>query len=386
MNASDKFAIEWTDTQIDVEQFKAHVRRRVLSMLRVLEDDLTAQIVRMDLTGVASDASRRARAERLIREVQSTVARRFDRAEQRLRSELRDLSVLSQQTAVRITNKVFTVNIMKPALNIPDLKALSDRSLILGGPQKEWWAEKSEGLRRRFAREVRKGALNGETNDQIIQRIRGKRTGRRLNIELANGKTRTVSEYSGGVMKTSRREAETLVRTSIQNIHNASLFESYQGMEEVLRGYEAITTLDGRTSEICMARTGASWDLEGNPLPESSIQEPFPGHPPWHHNCRTVLGPLTKTWEQMVEESSGQRLKLLNTVPDSERASFDGLMGQVGSFDDVLKAKGDPWARQKLGAGKFDLWKQGKITTSQLIDQTGRPRTLSDIRESLGLN
>jgi hypothetical protein len=281
-----------------------------------------------------------------------------------------------------VVNSVFSIDIAAPSLTEADVRALVRRDVVLGEPAKDWWSGQKEGTRRRFAREMRLGIGRGETTEQLIHRVRGKSTGRSLLIELPSGKSKRVKEFAGGIMDVSRDQADALVRTSAQSVSNKAMMETYEANDDIIKGYEALTTLDGQTSPICMARTGAAWYTNGEPFPESSVQEGFPGPPPWHFKCRTSLNPVTYSWDELMERASGKKQGLLDTVPDSQRASMDGLLGtgQVKTFDDWLRIKGDPFARQKLGPGLFDLWKDGKITMPQLIDAGGNPRTLAELK------
>jgi hypothetical protein len=99
-----------------------------------------------------------------------------------------------------------------------------------------------------------------------------------------------------------------------------------------------------------------------------------------------VLVPILKSWEQLIEEQTGKRQKVLETLGDSQRASMDGqIANNVRTFDDWLRVKGDVFARAKLGATRFELWKAGKITTRDLIDQRGNPRSIEEILAARGL-
>lgn len=379
-NASDLFALELTDSFIDLNGLTADMRIKVTSALRLLEQDLVAEIGRLDLDGTLTNRERR--LERLLRDVRATLAKRYSQASQANLRGLREIAQAGQIQIVSAVNAVFTVNLLRPTLTLPDLKVLADKNVVLGEPSLDWWAGQQEDTRRRFVREMRLGLQRGETNAELIRRIRGKSTGRMITVKLANGRTKKIRQYSGGFMDITRRQADALVRTSAISAGNAAIKETYDQNKDIIKGYEAITTLDNRTSEICMARTGAAWFVNGDPFPESTRQEPFPGPPGWHFGCRTVLGPVTYTWEEMIERADGRKAKALNSVPDSRRAAFDGQIGtgSVKSFDDWLKQRGDPFARNKLGPGVFDLWKSGKITTSQLIDSGGKIRTLNDLR------
>lgn len=387
LNASDKFALELTSGLIDLSRLTRTVQRRITSMLRVLEADLVRKIESFDLEGELSPSVRRLRTNQLIQNVRKTIKSRYGMASKRLEMELRELAALTQEQAVAMINEIFSIDIVGITLTRADLKALVSRDVVLGEPTRAWWRGQAEGTRRRFAREMRLGSLSGETNAQLIRRVRGGPTGRNIMVELANGKVRRVREFSGGIMDASRREAEALVRTSMNSISNNTLLTTYKENDDIIKGVEAVTTLDGRTSDICMARTGAAWDNEGNALPESSVSEGFPGPPPWHWQCRSTLAPITKSWAELVEEAGGdpKRQKLLDTVPNSTRVSMDGLVGkEVKTFDDWLRIKGDTFAQQKLGPARFKLWKDGKLTTSQLINSAGKPRNLKQIRQAVG--
>lgn len=381
-NAGDEFAVHLTDLGIELNQLSESVRRRAVRLLLLLHAELASAIQAADL-GAGTMSARSRRAERLIRDIQATLDRRYDQASQVLTTSLRDIGELTRDQVVNLVNNVFTVEIARPVLTKADIRALVDNEVILGEPTKDWWEGQSQQTRRRFAREIRQGVARGQTTEEIIRRVRGNPTGKMVTVTYTNGRTARVLEYAGGVLDTSLREASALVTTAVQSVSNEAMRLMYEGNNDILLGYAAVTTLDARTSNICMARTGGAWDLEGNPLPGSMTDEQFPGFPPWHFFCRTVLRPVTKTWKQLVEEATGQRRRLLNTVPDSVRVSFDGLVGsEVRSFDDWLRLRGDAFARRKLGPTLFDLWKEGKITTQSLIDQRGRPRTVQQVRAS----
>jgi len=384
LNAAELFALEMTDSFIDLNRITATTRRRVVSMLRVLEADLVRELRRVDLGSIVSTPRRLRRLEALLRDVRATLATRYSGAERRLLAGLREAAPFANDAAIQVVNGVFRVNVIRPIFTREDLRTLTDRDIILGAPLEDWWSEQREATRRRFAREMRMGVLRGETNDELVKRLRGGSTGKTISIELPNGKSRRIREYAGGFMDISRRQADGLVRTATQSISNSVIEKTYEQNADIIKGVEALTTLDARTSKICMARTGAAWDLTtGEPLPRSTRQETYPGPPPWHPNCRTTLSPITFSWDELIEMHTGTKLgQKLNSVPDSQRASMDGLIntGKVKTFDDWLRIKGDTFAREKLGPGLFDLWKSGKITTSQLIDAGGNPLTLRELR------
>lgn len=383
LNASDLFALELTDYQIDLQGLTKSVRRRAVSLMHLLEAELVRDVRSLHLDDVSSPSVRRRRIERLIRDVRSTLTRRYDGAERETERGLNRLSEFSRDSTVNVVNTVFTVDIAAPTITRADLKALVKRDVVLGEPAADWWAGESEGTRRRFAREMRLGILRGETTDELVRRVRGKATGRTINVDLGGGRSRRVKEYRGGVLDLSRSRTDALVRTSAQSVANGAQMEVYKGNLDLIRGYGALTTLDDRTSPTCIARTGAVWSVDGEPLPESTRDEPFPGPPPWHFRCRSSVYPITYSWDELMKRTDGRRRRRLDTVPNSVRATMDGLVGtgRVRTFDQWLRIKGDAFASRKLGPGVFDLWKSKRITLSQLLDANGDQRTLAQLAQ-----
>lgn len=381
LNASGLFIVELTDSWIDLNRLTATTRTRVASLLRVLEAQLVRDLRAADLDDLPP--SRRVRRlERLLRSTRETIATTYGKAATAHERGMIEIARFARDAAAGAIDNVFGVSISKVTTTVDELKALVRRDVVLGEPAKDWWAGQAEGTRRKFAREMRMGVLRGETNAELVKRIRGGATGRTIEIDVGRG-PRRIREFKGGVMEISRNQADTLVRTSANSIGNAATLETYEANGDLIKGYEAVTTLDDRTTEICMARTGSAWYAEsGDPFPESSTKEPFPGPPPWHFRCRTILSPVTWSWEELIEKASGKQAKALDTVPTSKRATMDGLIGsnRVRTFDDWLNIKGDAFAREKLGPGLFDLWKSGRITTSQLIDAGGNPLSLATLR------
>tara|TARA_R110000765_G_scaffold56602_2_gene111504 strand:- start:4141 stop:4362 length:222 start_codon:yes stop_codon:yes gene_type:complete len=57
----------------------------------------------------------------------------------------------------------------------------------------------------------------------------------------------------------------------------------------------------------------------------------------------------------------------------------DPIAGQT--FGGLLDSMTEEQQKEMLGPGKFELWRKGDISMSDLIDQSGRPLTLAQLRE-----
>jgi len=173
-----------------------------------------------------------------------------------------------------------------------------------------------------------------------------------------------------------RAAVRALVQTSVQTAANNARLAVFKRNADVLEGVQQISTLDTHTTEICIAYDHMSWDLDGNPINGTTL--PFNGGPPRHWNCRSVLIPLTKSWEDLGAED------MKDQMPEGTRASMDGQVSEKLTYEDWLRGKSESEQDKVLGAGKAALWRAGKINATQLLDQSGRPLTLEQLQQRYG--
>lgn len=151
---------------------------------------------------------------------------------------------------------------------------------------------------------------------------------------------------------------------------NSARLNTFRKNSDVVAGVEQISTLDCHTTLICMAYSGATWDLDGNPIRGTTL--PFNGGPPRHFNCRSVLVPVTKTFRELGLN--------IDEPKSSTRASDEGQVSNKISFDDFLKRKGDAYADEMLGKGRADLWRSGKIRCRDLLNDNGNILSLQELQ------
>lgn len=380
MAFNDDIAGEVVEQRLGIMRLEAGIRQVVLGVLYRLRAELEEELRAADVAGVARLDHRRLRAEKLVGKIRSLVSGSYVELRGSLTRELRDLASFVGEDFKDRFEALLQGEFKLHLPSASELRAMADET-ILGGTAKEWWGQQAEQTRLNFAREVRTGVALGETTPEITARVLGKRTGQFTSVVVEEELVR-VPVYAQGILEGSVRNARTLVRTAVQNVSNQALWKTYQENADVLRGVQAQVTLDGRTSDICISRSGASWDVEtGKPLPESPRQEPFPGPPPWHFNCRTILVPVTKSWEAL---SAGRLKPGLSTVPDSVQASMDGEVAGDLTFERWLGSKSPEFGRRVLGSSRYGLWQEGKIGLAQLVDQSGRPLTLQQLRALRG--
>lgn len=112
----------------------------------------------------------------------------------------------------------------------------------------EGWGETEVS---RLVTGVKMGFVQGQTTRQIVKSVVG----------------------SGGLADISERNAATVIRTALSHVSNEARNETYRQNSDIIEKYEWVSTLDSRTSTICRARDGMTWEIGKGPVP--------PAHP----NC-----------------------------------------------------------------------------------------------------
>lgn len=264
--------------QIQLSRTSFTLGNRVRGMLEELYDELLGEMVKIDPTGHPKWRDQRLlrlgqTVEPLIRGTYDTISGDMSKSLTGVAgSEARWISDLFQRGAGGR-------NILDVALTHGDLKRLADGTLIQGAVSKDWWAGQDERTREHFMSEVRKGALRGESIDEMARRIRGKPTGRRFSWYNSKGQHRWHVEFEGGVMDVNTREAKALVRTSVMAVGAQTRREMYLANDDVVKGIQQISTLDTRTTPICMAYDGEWWEFGDEDHAEAVTQAGQQGSP-----------------------------------------------------------------------------------------------------------
>jgi len=240
--------------------------------------------------------------------------------------------------------------------------AIAATTLIQGAQPSQWWNREARRVLDSFMDQMRESVANEETLAQAVTRIKG---------GTVNGVTMT------GLIQRAQRQSDLVTSTVLQAIVNMSRLQTFQANSDVVKAIQQISTLDNRTSDICIAYSDQTWDIETlMPLPPSTL--PFNGGPPRHFNCRSTLVPVLRSWEELGMD--------LAEVPEGTRASMDGQVPGSTTFASWLSGKSQSFQDQVLGPARARLWREGKITLTQLVDMRGNPLTLEQLEERIKRN
>ena len=336
---------------LELQRVSAHEETRALDIIAELEADLRRLLAERNL----SDAAKRD-IETLLKAAEDAINGRYDTI-----AGLLDTKALVE-TVARITGtQIALVSARAIELTEHRIASLANSVLIDGSPAKAWWERQAEDLRFRFAAQVRQGIAAGETQERIVARITGR-------------------PGEPGIMETTRRATRALVHSSVMSAANHARLATFRANPEMFAGVKWLSTLDGHTCLQCAALDGARWDLDGKPQGNSHFTFQAP---PAHMRCRCTLTGIPRGLDEIFGEGLGLddlAASMSRRVSSSGRPGVRGAP-QPGSttFSDFLARQDRAFVERVLGERRAELYRQGKLTLTDLVSGTGRPLTLVEL-------
>lgn len=332
--------------QVLLERFKAAEVRKYTTILRQLDAEIRRQLSGGNLTEF-----RRSRLETQLAGMKKALLGKYSEYVDLLNADLRTLAVDS----ARFEGATFTayaptgVNIAVPSANQLWAAVQTDPLTMTGANGgsllktfMEQWAEGDAEL---VTNAVRMGYALGETNEQILARIRGS----------------SALNFSDGVLAKSRSHAETVTRTAIQHVANSARAQMWAANSDIIDEYEWVSTLDSRTTPLCRDRDGKRFPVGAGPLP--------PAHP----NCRsTTVAVIKGEFGRLLEE-------------EGTRASADGPVGAGETYYDWLGRQTPAFQDMALGPTRGKLFRDGGLSAAQFsklqLGKNFEPLSLVEMRK-----
>ena len=319
--------------QINIGRFSNYEARKLLSIL----DQATIQA--KNILEKTNGIETKAKFER----VQSNMRILSDMFNKKLyetiESDFKDLAKVETQ----FVSKVFKASGIIVNLDMPPVekiwavasfsgyadthKTFKDYADSLGGSFYETWD-----------RNVRAGYMNGLTVQQINKQVMG-----------------SVTDLEPGEMKDLRKSLKMNTRTMVASMATMARNETYKANSKLFSGYRYVGVLDDRQCLICGSLDQTVFETLED-VPEL----------PAHRQCRCVAIPEVKGMEGFDD--------------DDERASMDGPVSAKMSYSDWLAGQDDGTQKDILGAGRYDLYKNGMPIT-KFVDN-GSMIPLKDLENS----
>ena len=181
-----------------------------------------------------------------------------------------------------------------------------------------------------FSMKVRNGLLTGEPIDRIAKDLKG-----RLRFGQPAMSLRQMQQAGGQLTSMANHQVSTIVRTSVNQVANASSQQVYKANQDVTKKYEYLATLDGRTSPICRSLDGQTFVYGQGPTP------------PQHFNCRSTTKPIVDYKGLGIEPP-----------PEDTRASASGPVPEGMTYGEWLKAQPLKTKQEVLGASKVKYFEK----------------------------
>lgn len=318
--------------------------------------EIAALIGKIDPSGPSLQRWRVERLEKLSREVEALVGPAFTDAHKitestlaRLGKQQADEAVLHLRAIIGAGN-AGAVEVVK--ITLPQLRAIIREDPIEGALLKDWFRHQSRQTVFRVRRELQLGLTNAETVGDMVRRVRGRFAG----YQMIDGER--VPRYTGGVLGTTTREAEAIVRTAANHVSNSAALDVYRANADVVSKVEWTSALDGRTCPECGAMDGESWALD----------DPALRRPPLHPNDRCIMVPVMD-WKALGMEPP----------PEGTRASMDGQVPSDVRYEQWLKGQPMTVQAEVLGPARAKLFREGRISLRDLVRTDGSRVRLTDL-------
>jgi hypothetical protein len=338
MKFSEYILDKTTEYAVDLQKLGTFETNRALRLLKELELEVVKKIEGANLTSTQT-----IRYKNIIIFIEKITTDYYDKLAKTMNID--EIAVLESQFLQKVFNEGAGFELIKTMPTITELRAVINTPIFGGRIYKDMWKNESGNTIANLKKAIQYGVFSGEENEKIIQRIRGTRK----------------ANYTDGIMQTSRRNAETIIRTSIAKISNASHDEFGRKNSDIMKCKMQVSTFDLRTSNICVSYSGAKWDMKNKPVDGNSL--PYNGGTPRHPNCRSRIIFVPKSLKELGLSDKD--------LPESTRASLDGSIPENLTFDDWLKTKSPVFVDKLLGRGRSELYRAGKIKLRDLIAPNG---------------
>ncbi len=381
--------------QVALRRYSNTTLRRIKRLLEEADRDLVEKL-RQRLGRVLRESDptgERLRA--LLAEVRAMREAVMAQLRAEARGELIDLARLEAQWEHSIMTAAIPVEMAIATAPLGRLNAVVTSRPFQGRFLREWFSGLQRQEQDALKQALRLGITNGETLDDIVRRVVGTRANR----------------YTDGILSTTRRNAEAIMRTAITHVSNSARGEVWDANADIMWALRWTSTLDGRTSAVCRARDGDLAMMGGNVAPPGAdLLSPADARPPAHINCRSVMVAVfspegilgdrpfvrdkrgraqrDRDFRADARAEAGDAWKGMSTsernaaIKRHRDAWGEANIGQVPSattYQDWMRRQPVEFQDEVLGQTKARLFRRGDLTLDDFVDRAGRELTLDEL-------
>jgi len=321
-----------------------------LEIARVLRDevlpDLGRHLMAADLSDLRLNDIRLMRLQEEIRRGLS-----IEKITSETMAQLTAIASNTVQAAFDELTEALPVNfgLTMPGPNM--LNAIIFEQPFNGKIMSEWFSQLGETVQSDIFEAFRVGMIEGKNIPQMANDLLAK----------------NYDAFTTGGVNKAVNNAKAVARTAANYVSNQSRLAFAVENSDVIKGVEYIAVLDDRTSEICML-------LHGTVYPVNDIG----AVPPQHYNCRSTMGYVTKSWDEL--EMEGNEIVKQQAFRPEGSTRMDGVIERPESFDDWIKTQSPERQNKLLGPVRAELYRSGAIPDiSGFAAADGSFATLKDL-------
>jgi SPP1 gp7 family putative phage head morphogenesis protein len=312
--------------RIALSRYSNGVVRKVLAHLNRLDASIVARLAQQ-----GPDSSSGHRLEQLLAGIRDMQAAGWTVLKSEFVSDLHALAESEVQFGsklVQLGAAAARIDVFSPVPTPGQVISAVQARPFQGKLLREWLDGAEAGQAARVREAIRQGFTEGRTTAEIVQLIRGTK----------------AAQYRDGIMEIGRRGAEAMVHTAISHTANVAHEAAYEANADVVKGVEWVSTLDNRTTPICISRDGNIYPIGKGP------------RPPAHIRCRSTTAPV-------LDEIDG-------VTPFKRQTYAEWLKKQTPETQDEI-----------LGRARGALFRSGGVTVDKFVDKGGKTLTLEQLKE-----
>lgn len=382
--------------QVALRRYSNTTIRRIKRLLEEADRDLVEHL-RRKLARIVGSPDGVARLEELLKDIRAMREAIMATLREDAQEELLALARLEADWEHSIMTTAIPIEVVLATAPLGRLNAVVNSRPFQGRFLREWFASLQAQEREGLKQALRMGVTNGETLDDIVRRVVGTR----------------ANKYTDGILSTTRRGAEAVMRTAITHVSNAARGEVWDANADIIYALRWTATLDGRTSAVCRARDGDLAMMGDNPLPPGAqALNPREARPPAHVNCRSVMVAVFSpegilgdrpfvtdkrgrnarerdfradaraqagdAWRTM---STAERNAAIRRQREAWGAENIGQLPSSTTYEQWMARQPVAFQDEVLGQTKAQLFRSGRLTLDDFVDRAGRELTLGQLRQ-----
>jgi len=339
-----------TRHQSHLERLKAHEVAKFDAFLKRMDRDIRDILTRVGGFGTIRQL------EKLLERVDVALKGTLDDYEKVWRESVRDVALYEAGFEGRsIESVVDGVSLSIPADSVIMAAVYATPLGNIGGAAggsllKPLLKDFSKGERARMQKLIRLGFAEGQTTQQILERIRGTRAAR----------------YRDGALAIMKRNQESITRTALQHAAMQARNQVWDDNRSVIRGVRITATLDSKTSSICRSLDGKEYPIDKGP------------RPPFHIRCRTSTVAILKKEYQFLSKGRTRAARDPKTGKvekvSASKSYYAWLKDQPASVQDSI-----------IGKTRGKLLRNGGLSADRFaelqLSKNFKPLTLEQMRD-----